>query len=71
MNIDTGGKVAYYYDMCAICNLNTAGQHEPDCPLYQGPGQRIIAEQLFQGSRESTSYSYYQYGNKYGLPRMP
>lgn len=33
MKIDTGGNPIIYYDMCAYCNLNTGGQHEPDCPL--------------------------------------
>ena len=33
MNIDTAGNPVYHYDMCAYCSLNTAGQHEPDCPL--------------------------------------
>ena len=35
MNIDSIGNPIYHYDMCAYCSLDTAGQHEPDCPLYQ------------------------------------
>ena len=33
MNVDTVGDPVYHYDMCAHCSLDTAGQHEPDCPL--------------------------------------
>ena len=32
-NINTAGEPIYHYDMCAHCSLDTAGQHEPDCPL--------------------------------------
>lgn len=35
MNINTAGESVYHYDMCAYCSLDTAGQHEPDCPLMQ------------------------------------
>ena len=32
-NIDTVGNITFHYGMCAYCNLDTAGQHEPDCLL--------------------------------------
>ena len=48
MNIDTAGNLIYHYDMCAHCTLDTAGQHEPHCPLYQ-ERQSITVKQPPEG----------------------
>lgn len=31
----TDGKEYYNIDMCSHCSLDTAGNHEPNCPLYR------------------------------------
>ena len=31
----TDGKTITSPDMCPYCSLTTAGDHQPDCPLYQ------------------------------------
>ena len=33
MKLNTAGNPIYDYDMCALCNLDTGGQHEYNCPL--------------------------------------
>ena len=48
---------------CLSCNLDTAGQHEPDCPLFQG---RV---QFTTGDNREFTYPYYN--DIYALPKMP
>lgn len=37
---DTGGQRRYTIpDMCPYCQLDSAGNHQPDCPLY---GEEIM-----------------------------
>ena len=33
--IDTAGQYHPFSDMCAYCEMNTGGQHQLNCPLFQ------------------------------------
>ena len=40
MQYDTGGNPIIFYDMCGCCQLDTGGNHQHWCPLYQSPIQK-------------------------------
>jgi len=42
---DAAGEYHPFYDMCGYCQMSTAGQHQPNCPLFQqqiGEGYRLM-----------------------------
>lgn len=32
MQYDTAGNPIIFYDMCGYCEMDTGGNHHPDCP---------------------------------------
>lgn len=32
---DTAGQYHPFFDMCGYCEMDTGGQHQPNCPLFQ------------------------------------
>lgn len=45
MTITTDGKEYIFIDQCSCCRMDTAGNHESNCPLY---GHKSVIEMNYR-----------------------